>query len=183
MELVRYLGSTSVGRSSWRLLLAGIALMGGQMLAGCGDDDISSRTSEEDSPPTSFTTEGPPPIERLALYKVNPPVEATKVSYWSNEGWMAGQLWVRFETSPAGLQDFLTSMDIERAELDPGTDPFSSADKRDADWTEEIEAATEYLGYESAGADSPGQHRPSYRIMVDESDPDTPVVYVTALIV
>ena len=96
---------------------------------------------------------------------------------------MGGQLWVRFESTPNGLDEFLESMSIDRTDFRSGIDPFSKSDKRDAGWTEDLEAATLYFGYESPGVATPAQHEPFYRVIIDESDPSTPVVYVTALIV
>jgi hypothetical protein len=133
--------------------------------------------------PTSFTTSGPPSEGRLAVYRVTPPPDASNVSYWSNEGWMAGQLWVRFETTPTGLADFLVSMKLSLEDFERGLDPIEESDKDDVGWATELPPPGDYRGYQTPGASSPGGHEPSYRVLIDESDPGSPVVYVTALIV
>jgi hypothetical protein len=156
-----------------------IGLVAAIVVAACG---VLPGQGPEASP-TSFTTSGPPSERRLDAYGVTPPPDATNVSYWSNEGWMAGQLWVRFDTTPTGLADFLVSMKLSLEDFEHGLDAIEESDKDDVGWTTELPPAGDYRGYRTPGASSPGGHEPSYRVLIDESDPKSPVVYVTALIV
>jgi hypothetical protein len=139
--------------------------------------------NEIDVAPSSFTTSGPPSEQRLAAYAVFPPDDATDVSYWSNEGWHGGTLWLKFKTSRDGLESFLLGAGLDQNSFSPGYNPINSSDAKDVGWIDEIEALSEFSGYRTARPTPSPEHEPSYQILIDESRDDSFVVYVVALIV
>jgi hypothetical protein len=136
--------------------------------------------------PTTFTTPGPPSEGRLAVYNVVPPRDARNISYWSNEGWHGGLLWVSFETSSTGLDDFLESLNLDRSLFTVGLNPLIGHDSEDVGWDAEFSEMIEFMGYEdppSATASARSSREPTYDILIDESDPENLVVYVISSLV
>lgn len=108
------------------------------------------------------------------IYEIPVPHGSQQVGYLETNSWATSTLYVKFSTSPGGLDTFLAQVGTSREALRDGTVTLTAKQRRTSHWTFGE-------GHDWAGV-TIKQHgdKPDHRITVDLVNPVRPMVYVAS---
>jgi hypothetical protein len=124
---------------------------------------------------TGLTHYWPTKVQRR-IYQVPIPLggAATDVAYLETNSWAISTLYVQFQTSAGGLDTFLAQVGTSRAALKAGDITITASQRKVVRWN--FVPTREWAGL------SLTEHgdKPDHNVVVDLTDPDQPVIYVTS---
>ena len=119
--------------------------------------------------------------DALALHDLGLPDDVSDVEYTVHSSIDSHAVGLRFRTGPAGVDELLDSVGVDRDDLRPELNPWGDSSRLSDDspdrygWS--LAGVRTYAGVE---VDAPGS-RGATGVLVDLTTPDQPTVYVEAL--
>ncbi|MDX3799233.1 sugar kinase [Streptomyces sp. AK04-3B] len=98
------------------------------------DQSRSSGKDKEAKYSATGLTEGWPSKVQRRLYQVPVPHPANKVAYYETNNWKTSRLYVQFQTTQAGLDQFLAEIGVGRDDLKKGDIAISARDQQITGW-------------------------------------------------
>ncbi|MEU6348436.1 sugar kinase [Streptomyces sp. NPDC047072] len=164
-----------VRRRSLTLLII-VLLIGvpaGYLVISANQSRDSGKDKEAKYAATGLTAGWPSKLQRR-LYEVPVPHPSDQIAYYETNNWKTSRLYVRFRTSEAGLDTFLTGMGVSRADLKKGEVSVSERDQKITGWR--FPDNGHWWGL-THGQKDPA---PTQDIMVNLAVPASPKVYVVS---
>ncbi|WP_299538895.1 hypothetical protein [uncultured Streptomyces sp.] len=150
-----------------------IGIPAGYLLVSAGQSRQSGKDKEAEASAQGLREAWPSKMQRR-IFEVPVPGNATGVQYYETNNWKASRLYLKFRTTSAGLDRFLTGLGSSRAALVPDRITIAERDMNITDWYFYPEA--NWAGTTHTNK-SP---RPTQNITVNMTDPAAPVVYVVS---
>ncbi|MEW2066806.1 hypothetical protein [Streptomyces sp. NPDC007346] len=150
-----------------------IGIPAGYLLISAGQSRRSGKDKETEAAAQGLR-EGWPSRMQRRIFEIPNPGNGTGVQYYETNNWKASRMYVKFRTTSAGLDRFLTGVGTGRAALEPGTVNISARDINITDWyfaPDQNWASTTHTNEKP---------RPTQTITVNMTDPASPVVYVVS---
>jgi hypothetical protein len=155
-----------------------IGVPAGYLLISAEQSRSSGRDKEEKYSATGLTEGWPSKLQRR-LYQIPVPHPAGKVAYYETNNWKTSRLYVQFETTGAGLDAFLASVGVTRADLERDDISISDRDQRVTGWDFTATGAGQWWGL----VHTQKNPAPTQDIVVNLANPNLPMVYVVSRIV
>ncbi|OIJ64101.1 hypothetical protein [Streptomyces mangrovisoli] len=146
---------------------AGYLVISGYQSRNSGKDKESAYSA------TGLTAGWPSKVQRR-LYQVPIPHPADPVAYYETNNWKTSRLYVQFQTSQAGLDSFLEGLNLDRDDLKKGHVTISARDQKITGWAFPVPST--WYGLVKHGKNP----APTEDIVVNQSDPANPTVYVVS---
>ncbi|MFE9771958.1 sugar kinase [Streptomyces sp. NPDC005931] len=150
-----------------------IGIPAGYLVVSANQSRSSGLDKERRYSATGLTEGWPSKVQRR-LYQVPLPDPSWWVAHYETNNWKTSRLYVRFETTEAGLNAFLTSLGMTPEDLEPGRITIGERDRRVTGWTFAGPGTWSGLVHEQR---SPA---PTLEIVVNRSTPGYPWVYVVS---
>lgn len=163
-------------RRRWLTAIVIVLLIGipaGYLLISAEQSRDSGRDKEAESSATGLRDSWPSKTKRR-VFEVPIPQKSTEVAYYETSNWKTSRLYVKFRTTAAGLDSYLTKAGTSRSRLNTGDVTIDERDAGTVGWVFRPAAAW--------AATTHKQHdpRPSQDITVDLTDPSAPMVFVVS---
>ncbi|NKQ26646.1 sugar kinase [Streptomyces galbus] len=123
-------------------------------------------------------SEGWPSKVQRRLYQVPVPHPSNKVAYYETNNWKTSRLYVQFQTTHAGLDQFLSDLGVDRDDLTKDRITISARDQKVTGW--------KFAGPGSRPGDYFGlihqqkNPQPTHDVVVNTGNPTYPMVYVVS---
>jgi hypothetical protein len=154
------------------VLLVGIPA--GYLVVSAEQSRASGRDKEAESSATGLRDSWPSLMKRR-VFEVPIPKGSRRVAYYETSNWKTSRLYVRFRTTPAGLEEFLKGVGMSRSALQDGKVTISPRDAETVGWNFALPERA------WAGTSHPQKDpRPTQDITTDLTEPDKPWVYVVS---
>lgn len=150
-----------------------IGVPAGYLVVSANQSRASGKDKEAKYSANSLTRGWPSKVQRR-LYQVPVPRPAREVANYETNNWKTSRLYVEFETTDAGLSVFLTSMGVQRNDLEPDSIPIGERDREVTGWN------FDRPGVWSGLVNEQRNPAPTHDVVVDESRPGSPRVYVVS---
>lgn len=150
-----------------------IGVPAGYLLVSAGQSRRSGQVKEAEASAVGLRDGWPSRMQRR-IFELPVPGNALEVQYYETNNWKASRLYVRFRTTSAGLDRFLSRTGTGRAALTEGKVSIGARDRGIVGW--QFGAGTDWAGTTHVNKDP----RPRQDITVDMTDPMAPVVYVVS---
>ncbi|MFJ6635042.1 hypothetical protein ACIQMR_27130 [Streptomyces sp. NPDC091376] len=163
-------------RRRWLTAIVIVLLIGvpaGYLLISAEQSRDSGRDKEAESSATGLRDSWPSKMKRR-VFEVPIPQKSTEVAYYETSNWKSSRLYVKFRTTAAGLDSYLTKVGTSRSRLNTGDVTVHERDAGTVGWTFRPEAAW------AATTHKQRDPRPSQDITVDLTDPSAPMVFVVS---
>jgi hypothetical protein len=159
----------------WTVVPLMIVIPVGNAVIAARQSRDSGEHTEKLAAATGLTHAWPTRVQRR-IYQVPIPARSRAVSYLETNSWNVSSLYVRFTTTPSGLDRFLGAIHTDRAALIDGDVTITARQARTVGW-----GFTERPGHHFAGL-SLTQHgdKPDHAVTVNLADPAHPAVYVVS---
>ncbi|WP_069169557.1 hypothetical protein [Streptomyces griseus] len=150
-----------------------IGIPAGYLVISAGQSRRSGKDKEAEAAAQGLREDWPSGMQRR-IFELPIPGNATGVQYYETNNWKASRMYVKFRTTSAGLDRFLSGVGTGRAALETGRITIGERDIKITGW---------YFG---PGVDWAGtvhtnkKPRPTQDITVNMTDPAAPVVYVVS---
>ncbi|MDH6624708.1 hypothetical protein M2271_002512 [Streptomyces sp. LBL] len=150
-----------------------IGVPAGYLVISANQSRDSGKVKEAKYSATGLTAGWPSKVQRR-LYQIPVPHPADRVAYYETNNWKTSRLYIQFRTSDAGLDAFLTGMGVNRGQLKQDDITIGARDQHITGWS-----------FKGPGPWSGFVHRqknpaPTQDIVVNLSDPASPMVYVVS---
>ncbi|MGW7363427.1 hypothetical protein ACWGI8_08365 [Streptomyces sp. NPDC054841] len=163
-------------RRRWLTAIVIVLLIGvpaGYLVISAEQSRDSGRDKEAESSATGLRDSWPSKTKRR-VFEVPIPTKSTEVAYYETSNWKSSRLYVKFRTTAAGLDTFLTSVGTSRAHLKTGEISIGERDAETVGWVFGPEADW------AATRHKQPDPRPSQDITADLTDPSSPMVFVVS---
>ena len=110
-----------------------IGVPAGYLVISANQSRDSGKDKEEKYSATGLTEGWPSKVQRR-LYQVPVPHPSNQVAYYETNNWKTSRLYVQFQTTHAGLDQFLTDIGFTRADLKKDDITISSRDQGITGW-------------------------------------------------
>ncbi|MGW2841127.1 hypothetical protein ACWCWD_25445 [Streptomyces sp. NPDC001493] len=150
-----------------------IGIPAGYLLVSAGQSRASGKDKEAEAAAQGLRASWPSRMQRR-IFEVPVPGNATGVQYYETNNWKASRMYLKFRTTSAGLDRFLSGMGTDRTALKTGKVTISQRDIRITDWN--FWSGASWAGTTHRNKDP----RPTQNITVNMTDPASPVVYVVS---
>ncbi|MEV4561967.1 hypothetical protein AB0K51_34005 [Kitasatospora sp. NPDC049285] len=147
-------------------------------LAACGSAVGAGSDGTRAEPTARASASGIPAAGLAAGYGLQVPAGAEQAVYAEDRDIGSSAFWVSFRTDAKGLGAFLSGLGRNEADLGSPDFALSTAAVRDAGW--QFPKPESLRGLVVPGVDS-DPHAPTRSVLVDLTDPSTPVVYGASL--
>ncbi|GHA88424.1 MULTISPECIES: hypothetical protein [Streptomyces] len=150
-----------------------IGIPAGYLVISAGQSRRSGQDKEAEAAAQGLREDWPSGMQRR-IFELPVPGNATGVQYYETNNWKASRMYLKFRTTSAGLDRFLSGVGTGRAALETGKVSIGERDTRITGW---------FFG---PGVDWAGTThrnkapRPTQDITVNMTDPAAPVVYVVS---
>jgi hypothetical protein len=154
-----------------------IGVPAGYLVISANQSRDSGKDKEEKYSATGLTEGWPSKVQRR-LYQVPVPHPSNQVAYYETNNWKTSRLYVQFQTTHAGLDQFLTDIGFTRADLKKDDITISSRDQGITGWR--------FKGPGSRKGDFFGlvrtqkEPQPTLDVVVNTGNPVYPFVYVVS---
>lgn len=150
-----------------------IGVPAGYLVISANQSRDSGKDKEAKYSATGLTAGWPSKVQRR-LYQVPVPHPADQIAYYETNNWKTSRLYVQFRTSGAGLDAFLTGIGADRGELKQGDITISGRDQNVTGWS------FQGPGPWSGLVHTQKNPAPTQDVVVNLSDPASPMVYVVS---
>ncbi|WP_411081325.1 hypothetical protein [Streptomyces sp. cmx-18-6] len=150
-----------------------IGIPAGYLLISAGQSRRSGKDKEAEAAAQGLRESWPSRMQRR-IFEVPVPFWASGVQYYETNNWKASRLYVKFHTTSADLDRFLTATGTGRAALEPGTIDINDRDIKITGWY--FDPAQNWASTTHRNK----KPRPTQNITVNMTDPANPVVYVVS---
>ncbi|WP_329415008.1 sugar kinase [Streptomyces sp. NBC_00704] len=110
-----------------------IGVPAGYLVISANQSRDSGKDKEEKYSATGLTEGWPSKIQRR-LYQVPIPHPSNQVAYYETNNWKTSRLYVQFQTTHLGLDEFLAHIGVSRADLKKGDIAISARDQEITGW-------------------------------------------------
>ncbi|MCQ9182129.1 sugar kinase [Streptomyces sp. IBSBF 2953] len=154
-----------------------IGVPAGYLVISANQSRDSGKDKEAKYSATGLTAGWPSKIQRR-LYQVPIPHPSNQVAYYETNNWKTSRLYVQFQTTHAGLDEFLEHIGVSRADLKKGDIAISGRDQQITGW--------KFAGPGSRPGDYFGLVRgqknpaPTLDVVVNTGNATYPFVYVVS---
>jgi hypothetical protein len=165
----------TIRRRALTLLIIGllIGVPAGYLVISANQSRNSGKDKEMKSAATGLVHDWPSRVQRR-LYQVYIPLDATGVAYYETNNWKTSRLYAEFNTTPAGLTQFLGRAKATQASLKKRDITITARDQHVARW--DFKGPGTWYGLVHAQKNP----APSLDIMVNLARPEHPAVYVVS---
>ncbi|MEU3660944.1 sugar kinase [Streptomyces sp. NPDC032940] len=150
-----------------------IGVPAGYLVISANQSRDSGKVKEAKYSATGLTEGWPSKLQRR-LYEVPVPVPSAEVAYYETNNWKTSRLYVQFQTTPAGLDAFLSGLGVTRDDLERDRRAIGDRDQHITGWNFDRPGAWWGLVHEQANP------APTHDVLVNMSDPERPMVYVVS---
>jgi hypothetical protein len=150
-----------------------IGVPAGYLIISANQSRNSGKDKETRYAATGLVHDWPSRVQRR-LYDVNIPLDATGVAFYETNNWKTSRLYVEFNTTAAGLTQFLGHLKATKASLKKGDITVSERDQHVARWN--FKGPGIWYGLVHAQKNP----APTLDIMVNLARPQHPAVYVVS---
>lgn len=150
-----------------------IGIPAGYLVIAATQSRRSGQDKEAEAAAQGLREEWPSGMLRR-IFEVPVPGNAAGVQYYETNNWKASRMYVKFRTTSAGLDRFLTGVGTGRAALKTGAVTINERDIKITGWY--FGPGVEWAGTVHTNKDP----RPTQHITVNMTDPASPVVYVVS---
>ncbi|WP_416986233.1 sugar kinase [Streptomyces sp. T028] len=154
-----------------------IGVPAGYLVISANQSRDSGKDKEAKYSATGLTTGWPSKVQRR-LYQVPVPHPSNQVAYYETNNWKTSRLYVQFQTTHAGLDQFLAQIGVDRADLRRGDITISARDQGITGWRFEGPGARkgEFYGIVREKKNP----TPTLDVVVNYGNPTYPFVYVVS---
>ncbi|MFI5874632.1 sugar kinase [Streptomyces sp. NPDC051445] len=110
-----------------------IGVPAGYLVISANQSRDSGKDKEAKYSATGLTKGWPSKIQRR-LYQVPIPHPSNQVAYYETNNWKSSRLYAQFQTTQAGLDEFLEDIGVSRADLKKGDIAISARDQEIIGW-------------------------------------------------
>ncbi|SEQ09214.1 hypothetical protein SAMN04487983_100343 [Streptomyces sp. yr375] len=110
-----------------------IGVPAGYLVISANQSRDSGKDKEAKYSATGLTAAWPSKVQRR-LYQVPIPHPSNQVAYYETNNWKTSRLYVQFQTTQAGLDQFLADIGVSRADLKKGDIAISARDQQITGW-------------------------------------------------
>ncbi|MDX2681432.1 sugar kinase [Streptomyces soliscabiei] len=110
-----------------------IGVPAGYLVISANQSRDSGKDKEAKYSATGLTADWPSMVQRR-LYQVPIPHPSNQVAYYETNNWKTSRLYVQFQTTQAGLDQFLADIGVSRAALKKGDIVISDRDQEITGW-------------------------------------------------
>ncbi|MFF8916179.1 hypothetical protein ACF08M_23335 [Streptomyces sp. NPDC015032] len=150
-----------------------IGIPAGYLLISAGQSRRSGQNKEAEAAVQGLREGWPSRLQRR-IFELPMPGNSLDVQYYETNNWKTSRLYVKFRTTSAGLDRFLSRLGSGRAELETGKVTIGVRDQEVSGWS--FNPGVEWAGTTHTNKDP----RPTQDITVNMTDPMNPVVYVVS---
>ncbi|MET9595050.1 hypothetical protein ABZY45_29600 [Streptomyces sp. NPDC006516] len=150
-----------------------IGIPAGYLVISAGQSRRSGKDKEAEAAAQGLREDWPSGMQRR-IFELPIPGNATGVQYYETNNWKASRMYVKFRTTSAGLDRFLSGMGTGRAALETGKVTISDRDIKITGWY--FGPGVDWAGTVHKNKDP----RPTQNITVNMTDPAAPVVYAVS---
>ena len=111
-----------------------IGVPAGYLVISANQSRDSGKDKEAKYSATGLTEGWPSRVQRR-LYQVPIPDPSSQVAYYETNNWKTSRLYVQFQTTNAGLEEFLAAVGADRADLTKDDITISARDRGVTGWT------------------------------------------------
>ncbi|MFC4497998.1 MULTISPECIES: sugar kinase [Streptomyces] len=154
-----------------------IGVPAGYLAISASQSRDSGKDKEAKYSATGLTAAWPSKVQRR-LYHVPIPHPSNKVAYYETNNWKTSRLYVQFQTTHAGLEEFLAGIGLGQGDLKKGEITIGSRDQEVTGWR--------FAGPGARTGDNFGLVRdrknptPTLHVVVNTQNPLYPMVYVVS---
>jgi len=154
-----------------------IGFPAGYLVISANQSRDSGKDKEEKYSATGLTEGWPSKVQRR-LYQVPIPHPSNKVAYYETNNWRTSRLYVQFQTTRAGLDEFLAAVGAGPADLEKDRITISARDRDVTGWKFRGEGARpgDYFGFVHERKNP----EPTLDVVVNTGNPTYPMVYVVS---
>ncbi|MBM7440032.1 hypothetical protein [Streptomyces sp. HB132] len=150
-----------------------IGIPAGYLVISAGQSRRSGKDKEAEAAAQGLREDWPSGMQRR-IFELPIPGNAQGVQYYETNNWKASRMYVKFRTTSAGLDRFLSGVGTGRAALETGKVTISGRDVKITGWY--FGPGVDWAGTVHKNKDP----RPTQNITVNMTDPGAPVVYVVS---
>ncbi|GAA2925732.1 hypothetical protein GCM10010518_10770 [Kitasatospora cinereorecta] len=150
-----------------------IGIPAGYLVISAGQSRRSGQDKEAEAAAQGLREDWPSGMQRR-IFELPIPGNAVGVQYYETNNWKASRMYVKFRTTSAGLDRFLSGVGTGRAALETGKVTIGERDTRITGWF--FGPGVDWAGTTHRNKDP----RPTQDITVNMTDPAAPVVYVVS---
>ncbi|MEU8674525.1 hypothetical protein [Streptomyces sp. NPDC048560] len=150
-----------------------IGIPAGYLVISAGQSRRSGKDKEAEAAAQGLREDWPSGMQRR-IFEIPIPGNASGVQYYETNNWKASRMYVKFRTTSAGLDRFLSNIGTGRAALKPGAVTVGPRDIKITGWY--FGPGVHWAGVTHTNKDP----RPTQNITVNMTDPASPVVYVVS---
>ncbi|KQX63467.1 MULTISPECIES: hypothetical protein [unclassified Streptomyces] len=110
-----------------------IGVPAGYLVISANQSRDSGKDKEAKYSATGLTEGWPSKVQRR-LYQVPIPHPSNQVAYYETNNWKSSRLYAQFQTTQAGLDEFLAGIGVTRADLKKGEITISARDQEVTGW-------------------------------------------------
>ncbi|WP_367319949.1 sugar kinase [Streptomyces sp. HUAS ZL42] len=154
-----------------------IGVPAGYLVISANQSRDSGKDKEAKYSATGLTKGWPSRVQRR-LYQVPIPHPSNKVAYYETNNWKTSRLYVQFQTTNEGLDEFLAGVGVSRADLKKDDITISARDRGVTGWKFWGEGARtgDYFGL----VHEQKNPKPTLDVVVNTGNPTYPMVYVVS---
>ncbi|MEU2465133.1 hypothetical protein ABZ580_13125 [Streptomyces sp. NPDC012486] len=150
-----------------------IGIPAGYLVISAGQSRRSGKDKEAEASAQGLREDWPSGMQRR-IFELPIPGNAVGVQYYETNNWKASRMYVKFRTTSAGLDRFLSGVGTGRAALETGKVTIGQRDIKITGWL--FGPGVDWSGTVHRNKDP----RPTQSITVNMTDPAEPVVYVVS---
>ncbi|MFF4245676.1 hypothetical protein ACFYY2_14540 [Streptomyces sp. NPDC001822] len=150
-----------------------IGIPAGYLVISAGQSRRSGKDKEAEAAAQGLREDWPSGMQRR-IFELPVPGNAVGVQYYETNNWKASRMYVKFRTTSAGLDRFLSGVGTGRAALETGKVTIGARDLKVTGWF--FGPGVDWAGTVHKNKDP----RPTQHITVNMTDPAAPVVYVVS---
>ncbi|WP_340374950.1 sugar kinase [Streptomyces sp. SS7] len=154
-----------------------IGVPAGYLVISANQSRDSGKDKEAKYSATGLTAGWPSKVQRR-LYQVPVPHPSNQVAYYETNNWKTSRLYVQFQTTHAGLDQFLRQIGADRTDLERGAVTISARDQGITGWRFKGPGARtgQFYGMVVEKKDP----TPTLDVVVNYGNPVYPFVYVVS---
>ncbi|MEU1513535.1 sugar kinase [Streptomyces sp. NPDC005811] len=154
-----------------------IGVPAGYLVISANQSRDSGKDKEAKYSATGLTAGWPSKVQRR-LYQVPVPHPSNQVAYYETNNWKTSRLYVQFQTTHAGLDQFLRQIGADRTDLEQGEIAISARDQGITGWRFKGPGARTGLFYGMVVEKK--NPTPTLDVVVNYGNPVYPFVYVVS---
>ncbi|MFI2433018.1 sugar kinase [Streptomyces sp. NPDC018693] len=154
-----------------------IGVPAGYLVISAAQSRDSGKNKEKKYAATGLTAGWPSKVQRR-LYQVPIPDPSVSVAYYETNNWRTSRLYVQFQTTQAGLDEFLGKLGVDRDDLVKDDITISERDQNVTGWRFSGPGARpgDYYGL----VHEQEKPKPTQDVVVNTGNPTHPMVYVVS---